>query len=118
MAALEPQHMAILKKVLAHQACEGAVPDLLQARHRAAGVHPRLCRRDEPDHLHGGNQGARRHQHAGGAGQGRSRHAVVQDASDHAANVGTNPWKYLLVPHDEVNESKRLADYLRDEVKA
>jgi type III restriction enzyme len=39
-------------------------------------------------------------------------------ASDHAANVGTKPWKYLLVPHDEVNESKRLADYLRFEVKA
>jgi type III restriction enzyme len=38
-------------------------------------------------------------------------------ASDHAANVGTKPWKYLLVPHDEVSESKRLADYLRFEVK-
>jgi len=39
-------------------------------------------------------------------------------ASDHAANVGAKPWKYLLVPHDEINESKRLADYLRFEVKA
>ncbi|MBH9409722.1 DEAD/DEAH box helicase family protein [Pseudomonas aeruginosa] len=39
-------------------------------------------------------------------------------ASDHAASVGTKPWKYLLVPHDEVIESKRLADYLRFEVKA
>lgn len=39
-------------------------------------------------------------------------------ASDHAANVGTKPWKYLLVPHDEINESKRLTDYLRFEVKA
>src|SRR5574337_586133 len=39
-------------------------------------------------------------------------------ASDHAANVGTKPWKYLLVPHDEINESKRLADFLRFEVKA
>ncbi|MBP3975395.1 DEAD/DEAH box helicase [Pseudoxanthomonas spadix] len=38
-------------------------------------------------------------------------------ASDHAANVGTKRWKYLLVPHDEVSESKRLADYLRFEVK-
>jgi type III restriction enzyme len=36
-------------------------------------------------------------------------------ASDHAANVGTKPWKYLLVPHDEVGESKRLVDYLRFE---
>lgn len=39
-------------------------------------------------------------------------------ASDPAANVGTKPWKYLLVPHDEVSESKRLADYLRFELKA
>ncbi len=39
------------------------------------------------------------------------------NASDHATSVGTKPWKYLLVPHDEVNESKRLADYLRFEVK-
>jgi type III restriction enzyme len=39
-------------------------------------------------------------------------------ASDHASSVGTKPWKYLLVPHDEVNESRRLADYLRFEVMA
>jgi type III restriction enzyme len=38
-------------------------------------------------------------------------------ASDHAAEVGTKPWKYLLVPHDEVAEFKRLSDYLRFEVK-
>lgn len=38
-------------------------------------------------------------------------------ASDHAASVGTKPWKYLLVPHDEISESKRLTDYLRFEVK-
>ncbi len=38
-------------------------------------------------------------------------------ATDHALSVGTKPWKYLLVPHDEVSESKRLADYLRFEVK-
>jgi type III restriction enzyme len=37
--------------------------------------------------------------------------------SDHAAEVGTKPWKYLLVPHDEIAESKRLSDYLRFEVK-
>ena len=40
------------------------------------------------------------------------------NASDHAVCVGTKPWKYLLVPHDEINESKRLADFLRYEVKA
>lgn len=41
-----------------------------------------------------------------------------QHASDHAASVGAKRWKYLLVPHDDINESKRLADYLRYEVKA
>lgn len=35
------------------------------------------------------------------------------NASDHAVSVGTKPWKYLLVPHDEINESKRLSDFLR-----
>jgi type III restriction enzyme len=39
-------------------------------------------------------------------------------ASDHAVSVGTKPWKYLLVPHDEITESKRLADFLRFEVKS
>lgn len=38
-------------------------------------------------------------------------------ASDYAATVGTKPWKYLLVPHDEINESKRLSDFLRFEIK-
>jgi len=38
-------------------------------------------------------------------------------ASDHARNVGGKPWKHLLVPHDEIAESKRLADFLRFEVK-
>ena len=31
--------------------------------------------------------------------------------------VGAKPWKYLLLPHDEIAESKRLSDYLRFEVK-
>lgn len=39
-------------------------------------------------------------------------------ASDHAIDVGTKAWKYLLLPHDEIAESKRLVDYLRFEVKA
>ncbi|MDO8347584.1 MAG: DEAD/DEAH box helicase family protein [Rugosibacter sp.] len=38
-------------------------------------------------------------------------------ASAHAVEVGTKAWKYLLLPHDEVSESKRLSDYLRFEVK-
>jgi type III restriction enzyme len=36
-------------------------------------------------------------------------------ASDHAKTVGGKPWKYLLVPHDEIAESKRLVDFLRFE---
>ncbi|HXF08753.1 MAG TPA: DEAD/DEAH box helicase family protein [Candidatus Acidoferrales bacterium] len=42
--------------------------------------------------------------------------AAVQwcrNACDYAASVGTKPWKYLLVPHDEITESKRLSDFLR-----
>jgi type III restriction enzyme len=38
-------------------------------------------------------------------------------ATEHAANVGGKPWKYLLIPHDEVAESNRLSDYLRFERK-
>lgn len=37
--------------------------------------------------------------------------------SDFTASVGGKPWKYLLVPHDEVNESRRLVDFMRFEVK-
>lgn len=39
-------------------------------------------------------------------------------ASDHAKGVDGKPWKYILVPHDEIAESKRLADFLRFEVKS
>lgn len=38
-------------------------------------------------------------------------------ASDHAASVGGKPWRYLLVPHDEIAESKRLTDFLRFEIR-
>ena len=41
-----------------------------------------------------------------------------QLASDYAKNVGAKPCRYLLIAHDEINESKRLIDYLRFEVKA
>lgn len=34
-------------------------------------------------------------------------------ASDYAASVGGKPWVYLLVPHDEIVESRRLTDFLR-----
>jgi type III restriction enzyme len=34
-------------------------------------------------------------------------------ASDHAAEIGAKPWVYLLLPHDEIVESKRLADFQR-----
>lgn len=36
-----------------------------------------------------------------------------QHASDHATEIGTKPWTYLLLPHDEIVESKRLADFQR-----
>jgi len=35
-----------------------------------------------------------------------------QHASDHARATGAKPWRYLLVPHDQVTEDKRLTDYL------
>ncbi len=37
-------------------------------------------------------------------------------AADYAASVGAKPWKYLLVPHDQIDESKRLTDFMRFEV--
>jgi type III restriction enzyme len=40
-----------------------------------------------------------------------------QHASDYAKTVGAKPWRYLLVPHNEINESKSLTDFLRFEVK-
>ncbi|WP_308389488.1 hypothetical protein [Acidithiobacillus sp. AMEEHan] len=39
-----------------------------------------------------------------------------QHASEYAAKVGSKPWEYILVPHDEIAESKRLADFRRFQV--
>ena len=39
-------------------------------------------------------------------------------ASAYAAEVGSKPWRYLLVPHDEIRESLRLSDFLRFEQKS
>jgi len=39
-------------------------------------------------------------------------------ATTHSVTVGTKPWQYLLVPHDEVVESIRLTDFARFQVKA
>jgi type III restriction enzyme len=36
-----------------------------------------------------------------------------QNASDHARTVGGKPWKYLLIPHEQVTEDKGMSDYLR-----
>lgn len=47
----------------------------------------------------------------------RSASRWCQHASTHAAEVGGKPWKYLLLPHDEIVESKRLSDFLRYEVR-
>lgn len=38
-----------------------------------------------------------------------------EQASAYAAEVGAKPWKYLLVPHDEIRESLRLSDFQRFE---
>ena len=43
--------------------------------------------------------------------------AWCRHATDYAARVGSKPWIYLLVPHDEVTESKKLSDYLRYQAK-
>jgi type III restriction enzyme len=32
--------------------------------------------------------------------------------------AGSKPWRYLLLPHDEIGEAKRLGDLLRFEIKA
>lgn len=37
-------------------------------------------------------------------------------ASDYARSVGSKPWKYVLIPHDEITDNKRLSDFLRYEV--
>ena len=34
-------------------------------------------------------------------------------ASQYAASVGAKPWRYLLVPHDTINDAARLGDMLR-----
>lgn len=39
-------------------------------------------------------------------------------ASEHSARVGSKPWNYLVVPHDELSEDKRLSDYMRFEIKS
>jgi len=39
-------------------------------------------------------------------------------ANDHAANVGSKPWRYVLVPHDEVTEDKQVQDYMCFQISA
>ncbi|MEO7547340.1 MAG: type III restriction endonuclease subunit R, partial [Ramlibacter sp.] len=36
-------------------------------------------------------------------------------ASEHAAKIGAKSWKYLLIPHEQVTEDKRLLDFLQFE---
>jgi len=40
-----------------------------------------------------------------------------RNASEYSKDVGGKRWKYLLVPHDEIQESRRLLDYLRFETR-
>lgn len=39
-----------------------------------------------------------------------------KNASDHARAVEAKPWKYLLVPHEQVTMDKSLQDFLRFEI--
>ena len=50
--------------------------------------------------------------------QAKAKAAIrwCKHASDYAVSMGGKPWRYLLVPHDEVNESRRLNDFLRFEM--
>lgn len=36
-----------------------------------------------------------------------------QHAKDYAQTNGGKPWTYLIIPHDEINESRRLVDFER-----
>ncbi|MDF9393802.1 MULTISPECIES: DEAD/DEAH box helicase family protein [Methylococcus] len=38
-------------------------------------------------------------------------------ASEYTSTIQGKPWKYLLVPHDEINESRRFTDFLRFEAR-
>lgn len=40
-----------------------------------------------------------------------------RQASEHAAKIGTKPWKYLLIPHEQVTEDKRVTDFLQFEIQ-
>ena len=39
-------------------------------------------------------------------------------ASAHASTIGGKPWRYLLIPQDQVTEDKRLVDFLAMAVTA
>lgn len=41
----------------------------------------------------------------------------AKHATEHALSVQAKPWKYLIIPHNEMSESKRLSDFLRFELK-
>ena len=41
-----------------------------------------------------------------------------ENATGHARSVGAKPWKYLLVPHEQVTADKALNDFLRFEVSS
>ena len=43
--------------------------------------------------------------------------AWCKQAADYAVEHNGKAWHYLLIPHDEVNEAKRLEDFLRFEYK-
>jgi type III restriction enzyme len=40
-----------------------------------------------------------------------------EHASDYAVKAGIKPWKYLLIPQNEINESQRISDCLHYEIR-
>jgi type III restriction enzyme len=38
-------------------------------------------------------------------------------AAEHAVKIGAKPWKYLLIPHEQVTEDKRLVDFFQFEAR-
>jgi len=36
-----------------------------------------------------------------------------EHASEYARSIGGKPWEYLMIPHDEINEARRLVDFER-----
>ena len=100
--------------------CREVVPPRLRAqfqifyRHGAEQpeVRSRFRGRSRRQNLHGGNQGAHRSR--------RCRSRAKANAATSGASMrpttrtnGGKVWAYLMIPHDEINEARRLIDFER-----